>query len=351
MATETVQLPPDPLNPNEPTSATMEVPDAGGPEPSVGATPEPAGPDPRHPEPQPLEPESPTQPVEDDLGPDVEGRVVPLAALRAERRQRQAMAARIQEIEAENQRNREVMARFQERVQVAREQEALRQQQLAAQQQQPQLPDPETDPVGHWRARTAMLEQYVQNVAQQQQQQVEQVRQTQEYGQQVMAVQGMVSQFATQNPDYFDALAFVRERRDADLINLGYSDPQARAQVIANESEMIVRSALANGQNPAANIWQLAHAWGWAPARQQQAPAPQQQAQRQAPAPRQQPQGDPVDRMRRAQRAAQTLSDAALTTVGEMPSLEGLLTLPESEFDRFYAKHPDVVEAFLEGRL
>lgn len=352
MSTETVKLPPDPLDPGAPTEVTGEIEEIGLPSEGPEGTTTEAAPEPGGPAVGAAPTDAPdVQASDEEEFQNLAGnpnQQVPLRVAQVERRKRQAIQARLQEIEAQASRDREIMARLQERFQIAREAHIAQRQadEQAAMQQQMQLPDPDVDPVGHWKARTQLVEAYAQQQAQQAQQQFQAVQQQQHYQQQIMQVQGAVQQFASRQPDYYDALAFVRDKRDRDLQTLGVSDPAQRAHMIAMESEnMIVKPALDRGQNPAQIAYELAKSWGYTP--RGAAPAAQQPAR---PVP-----GNGAARMANLERgaaASRTLSNVQTTTsAGEMPSLEALLSLPEEDFDRFYAKNQDLVEGYLEGKI
>jgi hypothetical protein len=86
-----------------------------------------------------------------------------------------------------------------------------------------------------------------------------------EHVQQVMTtVQAQEREFIAQNPDYYDALAHIRQIRVFQLreFNPQITDDQIK-QVITHEETNLAAQLLAQGKNPSATAYQLAQRYGY----------------------------------------------------------------------------------------
>lgn len=269
-------------------------------------------------------------PVEEELPPEAQpdpsraaaGR---LAALQDERARRQAAEARLQQLESENKRYQEWHTRLDERLRLVQQQ-----QQQAA--QRPQVPNPDEDPIGHQRYIAERLDRQ----QQENQQFLEQQRQQQEQIAHVTHVNNMTMQFASQTPDYFQAIRYARDMRDKELELFGYADPQMRDQIIGQEANLVIHGALQTGRNPAAVLYEFAKMRGYASVQ---------------PAAPQQPQSisneERLARAQRAQPATRSLSQGSIPATEDGLTLEKLVGGTEEEFFRAMDKHPRAVDKLM----
>lgn len=175
-------------------------------------------------------------------------RRVSLDALHEERRLRQEAEDRFRTLETRQQQIQDYLLR------------------QAQGQQQPQqrapgsdIPDIDTDPVGHFRAKTEMLERQLREVR-------EPVQQQAQASQFERAVRSQVDAFAAETPDYGEAYAFAKEQMRRDALAYG-DDPNAAELYLAQR-------ALQQGKNVGEMVYAFAKAKGYTPAAQRQA-APQ----------------------------------------------------------------------------
>ena len=147
------------------------------------------------------EPGHDPQAIEDDSPPTS----VPLQELITERRKRQ-------EIESEIQEQRQNNAVLNERVRNLWENQQRSQQQQQQQVAPEEIPDPDEDPLGHANYKINRLESQLRGVAAQAQRQAQEAQQSaQQTAQQteqnsiVTQSQNLQTQFAAQQPDYWDA--------------------------------------------------------------------------------------------------------------------------------------------------
>lgn len=201
-------------------------------------------------------------------------RTVPLAALHQAR--------------AEIREHREKVARL--------EQAFQRVMQLQGQGQQQQLPDPLQDPVGHFEARSALLEQQIQQIheqRQQEQQQTEQQRQVQHFETTVKSVE---RQFAAATPDYEQATDFLKQSLIDNFVNQGYSNEEAMAGM-QQQVRGMVHNFLQLGLNPAEMAYTIAKSRGY-------------QGKAAAVADQSKASGDKIAQINKGQTAARSLSTA-----------------------------------------
>lgn len=201
--------------------------------------------------------------------------------------------------------------------------------------QQPQLPDPEKDPMGYMIALMKATGENVQAVDQR----VRAQEQAQQSMVQVNRVQSMAMdaerQYAAEHPDYNDAAAFLQQARFNELGFLGFT-PEERAQQIRTEAFTLAIRAQQLQKNPAEMIHEMAKLRGFAP----KAPAPA------TPDPATAPGGaanlpENVTRLQTAQRGqnqAVSLSSVGGSAPQPMTS-NRLLEMSETEFLEFAEKH------------
>jgi hypothetical protein len=180
-------------------------------------------------------------------------KVVPLAALHEERRERQRLQRQIEE----NQRaHAEAMQRINQRL------EALVPKQ--------QLPDREQQPVEYLDHRLNELTATQRQILERDQQR-EQAAQQQAALQQVASVvMETAAAFRESTPDFPEALKHLNETRTRQLTVLGMAEDQARAQATKELDQAAIQWTV-NGKNAAQVAYEFAKAQGYTPKAQQSA--------------------------------------------------------------------------------
>jgi hypothetical protein len=188
----------------------------------------------------------------EDPAPEADKRpqMVPHAALHEERKRRQETERQA----AEDRRKYE--ARFEELLKL------VPQPQQAPAEQAPAIPDVQADPVGHIVGTLQQL-----GASQEQIRQAVATQQTQAQQQQlrdavIQRSTAMEADYAAKNPEYNNAVQYLRDFRSRQLAAFGMDAPQI-AQQIAAETLQIAASELQRGGNPAERLHRLAEASGW----------------------------------------------------------------------------------------
>lgn len=265
---------------------------------------------------------------------------VPLPVLLEERERRKQSEERVRAYEAELTQRRDWQARIEERVRMAEEQKKW----LEDSQNKAKIPDQNEDPLGYerakreelereLRAKVAQLDQYAQKQSEWQNQ-VSQQANVQAQTQSILQnVQAQASAFASQVPDYVDAVRFMQTTRDRELALMGYQDAGVRSGIIQNEAAMLIDQSLKNGQNPAENLYKLAKDRGFGPT----APATQ------APYSGQ----ERIQNLQRGIQASRSLSSIPAVSGSSGLTLERLVSMPQEEFDRLHSSNPAVIDAIM----
>ena len=294
--------PPDPLGADErayfdsrgekdiPAEVSKDVPkeDTSAPEPAVQAPP-----------PKPSEPKAELQ------------QTVPQGALHEERKRRQDAEERAHQMELLN-------ARLEERFRAFRDA-------LTPRQQAPQPPpDANRDIFGavshlqnEQRTTRAEIEGYKRQIAQE-----DQLKQLRQWGADAETA------YVRQNPDYYQALAHLRNSRARELEVWGMS-PSAIGQQLQHEENQLLARAATERRNPAQMAHELARQRGY----QKAAPAPAQGTQRQE---------IDLNRIEAGQRQSASLSNVGGGSgrdVGDV-EIEDLLKMNDAEFGTFIQKYP-----------
>lgn len=209
-------------------------------------------------------------------------------------------------------------------------------------QQQPQadqIPDINTDPVGHFQAKSAALERQIEELKAGSQKTAEQIEQQQVSQRFWSHVTQSEAQMRQQAPDYDAAVGHLEQARVAELEVMFPDDhPQAiqmavqqglgsvaelRAAVLNQDRIAVATQALQMGMSPAELYYRLAHQRGY----QKAAPAA--------------PKVAPVQAIKRGQAAAKSLSAGGGGRADATPSLDALadmyLTDPDAA-DKAFAK-------------
>jgi hypothetical protein len=294
---------------------------------------------PREPEPTP-EPEPrrepPPEPREPPPAPEVETLDEPTpeadATGRVDKRaldeaRRNARAAR-EQLQREQREHTE--ARLDERFKLlagAVEQHNVQQQQPPPQQQ---IPDFNSDPVGHWEGRFRQQEQQLRSVAERQAQNEQATRQERELADLQNWGIAQENAFARETPDYAEATAYLRDARSKMLRVMGEQDERRiEQQVLLDVASMAVR-ARSLGLNFGKSLYDLAVAHGYRAGR---SPAGNgagngQQAGNGALS--------AAERLSRGNDMATTLGATGGAPRGE-PSAAHIAAMSDEEFNRYYA--------------
>lgn len=134
--------------------------------------------------------------------------------------------------------------------------------QAVNQQQQPQIPSEDVDPLTNHRVRLAMAERAQQQLAAELQARRQQDAASQQEQAFRAHVSGLEVAFVKEKPDYPQALQFARERRAQELEALGYP-PEEIPTRLQNDAMAIAWDALRQGRNPAAAIYAAAEVMGY----------------------------------------------------------------------------------------
>lgn len=191
-------------------------------------------------EPAETQPEPQPEPQEEARGGDLR------VALREERERRRQAEQEAAQVKA----NQRVLAA------------AMQQFQQQYGQKQPQVPDFESDPAGHLRFQVETMRNAVTQLHQQQQQREMAERQQAMLSQAENAVVNVEEGFAKENPDYYDAVSFMRERLARRFETLGVPKEQVPAAV-AHDLRTFGLKAIQGGANPAEKLFQLAKIEGY----------------------------------------------------------------------------------------
>jgi hypothetical protein len=263
--------------------------------------------------PQTEEPQAEEAEAPEEAEADNEGQFVRKGDFKALRLKAEAAERAKQEMEA---RYAADMARLNERLAIIAQQTTKQQE---PQQQAPQIPDINTDPIGHFQAKQEILERKLQE-AEGWRKQTQQVTQQQEVLQKIgTEVSRLEQEFAKTTPDYAQAQQHLFESwaREAQLMGA------APEEAIRFWSMQIVQRAGQQNKNPAQVAYELAKQRGYA------GPAPKPQAQA--------PQGPNLDTIQRGLAVSKSTSAApGKAAPSGTPTIEALLQMDDEEFAKNY---------------
>jgi len=263
--------------------------------------------------PQTEEPQAEETEAPEEAEADNEGQFVRKGDFKALRLKAEAAERAKQEMEA---RYAADMARLNERLAIIAQQTTKPQE---PQQQAPQIPDINTDPIGHFQAKQEILERKLQE-AEGWRKQTQQVSQQQEVLQKIgTEVSRLEQEFAKTTPDYAQAQQHLFESwaREAQLMGA------APEEAIRFWSMQIVQRAGQQNKNPAQVAYELAKQRGYAGP----APKPQPQA----------PQGPNLDTIQRGLAVSKSTSAApGKAAPSGTPTIEALLQMDDEEFAKNY---------------
>jgi hypothetical protein len=206
-------------------------------------------------EPEKTESEPAPAPTGEETAEPKPDKMVPHGALHEERMKRK-------NAEAETRRQQAELAQLRQTMQVGNERLQQLLQRITPQEQ---VPDPNTDPVGHLAYSQQKLSEQVDGLGKTLEQERNEVRQREQVQQFVGAVKGGVQEFVKQTPDYQTAYEFARDSRLREHIASGMTEEQA-IDAFANDERHLALGAMQRGENPAAVTYRIAQARGYVPA-------------------------------------------------------------------------------------
>jgi hypothetical protein len=262
-------------------------------------------------EPQAEETEAPEEEERDN-----EGQFVRKGDFKALRLKAEAAERAKQEMEA---RYAADMSRLNERLAIIAQQNVQRDLPKA-----PEIPDINTDPIGHFQAKQEILERKLED-AEGWRRQTQQVSQQQEVLQKIGSeVSRLEQEFAKTTPDYSQAQQHLFASWAQEAQALGASPEEA----IRFWSMQIVQRAGQQNKNPAQVAYELAKQRGYT--------GPQSKAQPQTQA----PQGPNLDTIQRGLAASKSTSAApGKAAPSGTPTIEALLQMDDEEFAKQYGSH------------
>lgn len=250
-------------------------------------------------------------------------RKIPFKVFDAERRRARAAEERVREQERQ-------FAIAQERLNMLT---AAYQQEQTPEAKPDVMPDPETDifEYSKWQAR--QLEALQQQTRQFQE---HQTRQTEEQ-RLAVHVATLEQQFASQAPDYVEAVKFAKEFR-VKMYTAAGMNPQAAQAEVQREVNRFVQEQIRAGLNPAASAYEMAKAMGYTP---KQAAAAAQAAEQPRTetgqfAPQKSEKLDTVARAQQAHRSPTAANGAAAE--GNGLSMKALAEMDNDEFEKLLPK-------------
>jgi hypothetical protein len=287
--------------------------------PSVEPAPEPQAPSPE-PEPQAPSPEPEPQAQPQEPSADTEdgnkGQYVRLGALHEERGKRRELERHLQaEREAREKleaRTNEILRRFQ-------------------QEEEPQIPEWEKDPLGHTKQRIESADERLARLEREDEQRREQAQHQNDYMQFRGVVAQHTHQFMEKTPDYPQAYQHLMTMQAKALEVAGFPPEQIRATMEQFETA-IAQRALHDGVNPAERAYAMAKQMGYKGAA---APSALNDAWRQSAAEQK------LQNIAAGQRASASLSDAAGSAKPQLDA-KTLADMPDEEFAKIWANRKQV---------
>ena len=192
----------------------------------------------------PVETVEPVEPVERD---QEKQSFVPLAALKEERRERQALAASL----AERERS---LATLESRLNTLQEVWTPK---------PPPPPSYDEDPIGAINHKLDQNTRAYENLQRAEQQRA--AADTAKYQTEQLRTYGKAhaDEFAVKQPDFYDAYNSIWANKDAELRAMGYEDAATRHRFIAEYEVSIIQAAASQGANVAERMYNLAKSLGY----------------------------------------------------------------------------------------
>lgn len=261
---------------------------------------------------------------------------VPLWALKEARERVRAAQAERKAIEEQLSREREARVRLEERFSLI---ERANQPPV---EEAPPIPDPDVDPLGYEQSRREMLEREIVDLKRA----IVDTKMETEISWINQQTSALTQQFAAKNPDYEDALNFVKERRREQLQLL---HPTANAQQVEEQVALeygnIVRESLERLPNgsvrfrrvPAETVYAMARTMGFQG--RQAPPAP--------PAEQEAPLEQRVEQTRRRAAAATSLSSVSGSEGSGPLDAKRLAQMSEAEFGKLLKDKPELINKLM----
>lgn len=281
--------------------------------------------------PEPVDQPEPEHEGEVEFTPENRGRFIRRSEYDGANEARKQAETRAREVEAKYAHD---MSKLNERMAIVAQSLAQGPRPQAQEQRAPELPDINTDPIGHFQAKNAQLEQKLAEVdrfRQQQTQQGEQVEQLRRVGE---AVRNAEVEYTRAVPDYPQAQEHLMKQWMAEADAAG----MPHEQVIRARALEIAAVAGQRGMNPADLAYKLATSRGYAKGGQQQ-PAPQPQHQT----------GPNIETLTRGVNAARSPSTAGGRAVPGQMSAEALLQMDDNDFAKKFGGRDNTAWAKLMG--
>lgn len=186
-----------------------------------------------------------------------------------------------------------------------------------------EVPDINTDPVGHFKALYEQSQNKISDLDKWRQNQESQQTQYQNVQRLTQIALTHEADFSKTTPDYQDAASYVRAVRDQELQAMGYNDPAARQQIIHQDALQIAAQALQGNMNAAEVVYNIAKARGYQVKTGAKPAAPI-------------PTGDikKLETVANGQKQGSPLSEANGSAPAEM-SVEAILKMPEADFAKW----------------
>lgn len=258
----------------------------------------------------PAETPEPT-PAKDPDEPEAKNGMVPHGAFAEERARRKEFQKKLEEAQSNQ-------TRLQGRFEML---ENLIRQSGQQPQAQPQIPDVNTDPVGHFKSQVEQLQRQLAEQNQWRQQQEQQSTVQTNVARIAQIAGSHEAEFKKANPDYDDASNYLRGLEDARLQAIGISDPIARANTINQTALQIAVGALQGGRNAAEAVYALAKASGYQPKAKAAAGAETS------------PEAKKIEMAARGQQQGGGIG-ATTGSANGVPTLTEIANLPDDEFDK-----------------
>lgn len=262
--------------------------------------------------------------AKDTKKPEEKQKTVPHGAMEAERQRRKQVEAAFETFKREQA---ERQARLDERLSIINE--ALKPKE--------EEPDPDKDIFGAFEHLRGQFQELQQRHQTEQQQTAEQRRQQEQVNQIRVHYMADAEAFSAETPDFKDAYQFLLTSRQKELRLLpAYrSNPLALRQAIEQDELAIVQSALDNGESPAAVMYAIAQARGYAPKIDEEPPVEEEVKPEEKPAPTG---NDKIEEIEKRRDASISLSDGGGSPGGEKITLEAIDRMKPDEFKAFVAK-------------
>ena len=267
---------------------------------------------PAEPPAEPVQEVAPVEPPQEPQEPTEEnkGQFVRLGALHEERAKRRELERQLQELLPIKERYSKLESRTEEILRRMQEDQA------------PQIPEWEKDPLGHTKTRIETQEERLARLEREEEQRREMAQHQSEYMQFRNVVAQHTHQFMAKTPDYAQAYQHLMTMQAEALQEAGFPPEQIRVTLEQYETA-IARKALEDGVNPAERAYAMAKKMGY-----KGAPTPSHAEQK-------------LQNIAAGQRASASLSDAAGSAKPQLDA-KTLAEMPDEDFAKIWANRKQV---------